>query len=73
MRHSTDLPVLRMLPAEKLISHEDPDPRRVERLSQRIRAEGMLKNPPVVAAILSTSGWRGTEEATRGQALPCRR
>jgi hypothetical protein len=51
MRYSTDLPDLRMLPAEKLIPHEDCDPRRVVRLSQRLRAEGILKNPPVVAAI----------------------
>jgi hypothetical protein len=51
MRNSTELPDLRIFPTNKLISHEDCDPRRVERLSERIRDEGVLKNPPVVAAI----------------------
>jgi hypothetical protein len=51
MRYSTDLPDLRIMPVEKLLPHEDCDPRRVERLGQRIRAEGILKNPPIVAAI----------------------
>ncbi|MGB3703609.1 MAG: hypothetical protein WA997_20290 [Anaerolineales bacterium] len=51
MRYSTVLPNLRILPAAALVPHEDCDPRRVDRLSQRLRAEGILKNPPVVAPI----------------------
>jgi hypothetical protein len=51
MRDSTVLPDLRMLPTDWLVPHEDCDPRRIERLSQRIRQEGRLKNPPIVAAI----------------------
>ena len=51
MRDSTELPDLRMLPTESLLPHEDFDPRRVEKLSQRIEKEGHLKNPPIVAQI----------------------
>lgn len=51
MRYSTDLPDLRILPAKSLLPHEYCDPRRVDRLSQRIREDGFLKNPPVVAPI----------------------
>lgn len=51
MRYSTDLPDLRILPAQALIPHEDCDPRRIERLSKRLEMDGILKNPPVVACI----------------------
>lgn len=51
MLQSSVLPDLRVLPTEQLAPHEDVDPRRVERLSQRILEEGILKNPPVVAPI----------------------
>lgn len=40
-----------MLPTNLLVPHEECDPRRVHRLSERIREEGILKNPPIVAAI----------------------
>ena len=51
MRDSTALPDLQMLATEALLPHEDCDPRRIERLAQRILQDGCLKNPPVVAAI----------------------
>jgi hypothetical protein len=51
MKDSTVLPDLRVLCSADLIPHEDYDPRRIERLSQRIIEEGLLKNPPVVAEI----------------------
>ena len=51
MRDSSVLPDLRMLATELLVTHEDCDPRRVEKLSYRILEEGCLKNPPMVAAI----------------------
>ncbi len=69
MRYSTDLPDLRMLPAEKLIPHEDCDPRRVERLSLRIKAEGMLKNPPIVAAIPDSDAYVVLDGANRALAF----
>jgi hypothetical protein len=51
MQNSTVLPNLQMLLTKLLVPHEDCDPRRVEKLSNRILEEGVLKNPPVVAAI----------------------
>jgi hypothetical protein len=51
MRDSTALPVLQVLPTGTLIPHEDYDPRRIEKLSQRLQGEGILKNPPIAAAI----------------------
>jgi hypothetical protein len=51
MKDSTALPNLQMLPTDLLVPHEDYDPRRIERLSQRLQSEGILKNPPIAAAI----------------------
>ena len=51
MRDSTALPELQMLPTAMLVPHEDFDPRRIEKLSQRLQGEGILKNPPIAAAI----------------------
>jgi hypothetical protein len=41
--------VLRIVHSSIVIVHEEVDPRRVERLTQRMQADGILKNPPVVA------------------------
>jgi hypothetical protein len=51
MYQSTELPEIKILPTEKLLPHENCDPRRVEKLSQRLLEEGLLKNPPVIANI----------------------
>lgn len=69
MRHSTDLPVLRMLLAKKLIPHEDFDPRRVERLSQRLRDDGILKNPPVVTPMPESDEFVVLDGANRSMAF----
>lgn len=69
MRYSTDLPDLRILPTEKLIPHEDCDPRRVERLSLRINDEALLKNPPIVAAIPDSDAYVVLDGANRAQAF----
>lgn len=69
MRDSTELPDLRILPANKLIPHEDCDPRRVERLSQRIRDEGLLKNPPIVATIPASDTYVVLDGANRALAF----
>ena len=55
MKDSTVLPDLRMFCTADLVPHEDYDPRRIGRLSQRILEEGILKNPPIVAEIPGTS------------------
>jgi hypothetical protein len=69
MRDSTVLPDLRMLPTENLIPHEEVDPRRVERLCQRLQAERLLKNPPVVASIPDTERYVILDGANRTMAL----
>lgn len=45
------LPDLRILPVTALIPHERTDPRRVAPLTERLRAEAVLRNPPIVAPI----------------------
>lgn len=69
MRDSTELPDLRMLPSASLITHEDCDPRRVERLSQRIRQEGLFKHPPIVAEIPGTEKYVVLDGANRTTAV----
>lgn len=44
------LPV-RFVPLERVVPHEATDPRRAERLAARLREEGMIRNPTIVAAI----------------------
>lgn len=61
----TNLPDLRMLPVSSLLPHEDCDPRRVERLSLRLKEEGLLKNPPIVAPIPSTEQYVILDGANR--------
>jgi hypothetical protein len=69
MRDSTALPELRMLASEMLVPHEEVDPRRIERLSQRIQAEGVLKNPPVVAHIPDSDQFVILDGANRAMAF----
>lgn len=51
MSTSTDLPVLKFISTDLLVSHEDTDPRRVEKLVTRVMQEQVLKNPPIVTNI----------------------
>lgn len=69
MRDSTELPVLRMLPSAALVTHEDCDPRRVEKLSQRIKLEGIFKHPPIVAEIPGTKQYVVLDGANRTTAV----
>ncbi|MDD2695970.1 MAG: hypothetical protein PHD58_08590 [Anaerolineales bacterium] len=69
MRDSNALPDLRMLPTPALVPHEERDPRRVERLCLRLREEGVLKNPPVVAAIPRSEQYVILDGANRALAL----
>ncbi len=50
-RASSDhvLPVLRIVPSASLLLHEECDPGRVERLARVLVADGVLRNPPIVA------------------------
>lgn len=52
--HPSDLvqpPDLRILPLKLLVEHEYNDAQRTAPLAQRLEAEGVLKNPPIVAPI----------------------
>lgn len=69
MRDSTELPVLRMLPSSSLVTHEDVDPRRVEKLSRRIELEGAFKHPPVVAEIPGSDQYAVLDGANRTTAI----
>ncbi len=46
-----EMPILRIVPTASLILHEDADPRRVERLTRRLREDGVIKNPPIVTPL----------------------
>jgi L-serine kinase (ATP) / ParB family transcriptional regulator, heme-responsive regulator len=43
-----DLPDLRIVPLESLVLHERMDPRRAPPLVDALRADGVLRNPPIV-------------------------
>jgi len=44
------LPDLRVVPRATVHLHEDADPLRVARLAERLRRDGVLRNPPIAAA-----------------------
>jgi hypothetical protein len=45
------MPLLRVWAADRLLLHEEADDGRVRRLVDALRRDGMLRNPPVVAAL----------------------
>ena len=53
---SHETPDLRIVPLELLIEHEYNDAQRTAPLAQRLEAEGLLKNPPIVAPLDPESG-----------------
>jgi phosphoglycerate dehydrogenase-like enzyme len=59
---------LRLVPLEKLLPHEYHNPLRVARLAERIVADGLLANPPVVAP-LDDERYMVLDGATRVTAL----
>ena len=69
MQDSWALPDLRVLPTRSLLPHEVSDPRRVETLSRRILEGGILKNPPIVAAIPGTAQFVVLDGANRTAAF----
>jgi hypothetical protein len=50
-RPALPTPDLRFFAARDVLLHEEEDPERVERLVDRLRDEGVLRNPPVVAEL----------------------
>ena len=53
---SANLPALSILPTESLIPHEWHDDQRAKPLIERLRASGVLRNPPVVTPFNDSSG-----------------
>ena len=62
------LPDLRIVPRAQVHLHEDTDPARVQRLVTDLRADGILRNPPV-AAPLAPDGFVVLDGANRTSAL----
>jgi hypothetical protein len=62
------LPVTRIVQAHEVRVHEDPDPQRVKALTQRLKEEQVLRNPPV-AAPLPRGGFVVLDGANRTAAL----
>ncbi|MDQ7818964.1 MAG: ParB N-terminal domain-containing protein [Armatimonadota bacterium] len=62
------LPDLRIVARDQVHLHEECDPGRVARLVQRLRADGVLRNPPV-AAPLPDGGFVVLDGANRTRAL----
>ncbi len=48
---STEKPDLRIIALDQLIEHEYNDAQRTQPLAERLKAEGLLKNPPIVAPL----------------------
>jgi hypothetical protein len=53
---TTTLPTLRILPVSALVPHEWHDEQRATPLVERLRASGLLRNPPVVTPFPDGSG-----------------
>ena len=64
-----DMPDLRLVPTESLVLHEHADPKRVARLESRLRTDGFLKNPPIVAPIPGTGKYVVLDGANRTSAV----
>jgi len=69
VKESTALPHLEVLSTARLVLHEECDPRRVEKLCQRIREDGYLKHPLIVAALPETDRFVVLDGANRTMAL----
>jgi hypothetical protein len=63
------LPDLRIVALADIVPHEQADPRRVERLSRRIAADNLLKNPVIVTPIPGTEQYMVMDGANRTAAL----
>ena len=64
-----DAPDLRVVPVIELLLHEQHDAQRSEPLMQRLRTDGVLKNPPVVAPIRGEQRYVVLDGANRVTAI----
>jgi len=73
-RADAELPNLQIVPTQSLLPHEKFDRQRSEPLVARLRAEGVLKNPPIVAPIQGEDLFvvlDGTNRAESLKAMAC--
>lgn len=68
-RKETDIPVLRIVPASAITLHEEVDERRVKPLVEKLSRDGVLKNPPIAAALPQTERYVILDGANRTTAL----
>jgi hypothetical protein len=50
------LPALKILPLDRVILHEDHDLQRTQPLVAKLRAQGVLRNPPILMPLTDNSG-----------------
>jgi len=63
------MPELRVVPAGELLLHEQHDAQRSEPLLRRLQADGVLKNPPIVAPIRGEQRYVVLDGANRVTAI----
>lgn len=51
-----DIPLLAILPVNKLLTHETHDQQRIPQLLEHIRESGLLRNPPIVTPLRDRTG-----------------
>lgn len=66
---SGGFPDLRVIALEELLLHEEVDLDRVARLLDRLSADGILKNPPIVAGLEGSDRYLLLDGANRASAL----
>jgi len=64
-----EMPDLRVVPVAELLLHEQHDAQRSEPLLQRLQADGVMKNPPIVAPIRGESRYVVLDGANRVTAM----
>lgn len=65
----TEIPDLRLVPAESIVLHEEVDRRRVTPLVDKLSRDGVLKNPPIVAPLPDNQRYVVLDGANRTTAL----
>jgi len=55
-RPAAPMPLLRVWETDRLLLHEEADAGRVRRLADALRRDGVLRNPPIVAPLVSHDG-----------------
>ena len=70
-RESADggFPGLSIVPTQQLLLHEEVDMERVARLLDRLSADGILKNPPIVASLSESDRFMLLDGANRVSAM----